>query len=127
MCKLAVLNANPRDLRELSIAFERVNSKGDDPEQFSEADELFHLAIAHCTGNPLMVSLYEQINEVRRRVHWDAMKNKILTSDRMSFYNGQHAELNDALRSREVDKAVHTITQHLQAAKFDLLGAQAER
>ena len=127
MIELAVVSASARDLEELNAAHDRVAAAGDDPEQFSEADAHFHLTVARCTGNPLMESVYEQINHVRSRVHWNAMKDKILTADRMAAYNAQHAALNHALRSRDVNGAVGVITEHLQSAKRDLLGAQLER
>ena len=51
------------------------------------------------------------------------MKDKILTADRIAEYNRQHRALYDALRSRQIDGAVRIITEHLEKARSDLLGA----
>ena len=96
---------------------------GDDRERFSRADEQFHLMLAECTRNPLMVWLYRQINDVRSHALWDGMKDKILTATRIAEYNRQHRELYEALCNRDVDAATRIIAAHLDKARRDLLGA----
>ena len=122
MARLAVLNSTVRDLNRLADALTSVEDSGS-PETFSRADEDFHLALAEATQNPLMLGLYRQINEVRGHTQWNARKDKILTSARMDAYNVQHRRLFTAIRSRDVDTAVSTITEHLQQARRDLLGS----
>ena len=109
MVRLAVVNATQRDLERLGEALGRVESCGDDREQFSRADERFHLMLAECTRNPLMVWLYRQINDVRSHALWDGMKDKILTATRIAEYNRQHRELYQALCDRDVDATARTI------------------
>ncbi len=123
MVRLAVVNATQRDLERLGEALGRVESCGDDRERFSRADEQFHLMLAECTRNPLMVWLYRQINDVRSHALWDGMKDKILTATRIAEYNRQHRELYEALCNREVDATARMIAAHLDKARRDLLGA----
>ena len=123
MVRLAVVNATQRDLERLGEALERVESCGDDREGFSRADEQFHLMLAECTRNPLMVWLYRQINDVRSHALWDGMKDKILTATRIAEYNRQHRELYEALCNRDVDATARMIAAHLDKARRDLLGA----
>lgn len=123
MVRLAVVNATQRDLERLGEALGRVESCGDDRERFSRADERFHLMLAECTRNPLMVWLYRQINEVRSHALWDGMKDKILTATRIAEYNRQHRELYQTLHNRDVDAAARIIVAHLDKARRDLLGA----
>ncbi len=125
MARLVVVNATARDLERLGEALRRVESCGDDRELFSRADEQFHLMLAECTRNPLMVWLYRQINDVRSHAQWDGMKDKILTEARISEYNQQHRELYTALCNRDVDAAVEIISAHLEKARGDLLGVDA--
>ena len=125
MARLVVVNATARDLERMGDALKRVEACGDDREYFSRTDEQFHLALAECTRNPLMVWLYKQINDVRSHAQWDGMKDKILTRRRITDYNRQHRELYAALCSRDVDAAVRIITEHLEKARRDLLGADA--
>ena len=112
-------------LERLGEALRRVESCGDDRELFSRADEQFHLMLAECTRNPLMVWLYRQINDVRSHAQWDGMKDKILTASRIAGYNRQHRELYSALCNRDVDAAVEIIGAHLEKARGDLLGVDA--
>ncbi len=123
MARLAVVNATQRDLERMGEALRRVESCGNDREHFSRADEQFHLMLAECTRNPLMVWLYRQINDVRSHALWDGMKDKILTEARIGEYNRQHRELYEALCNRDVDAAAQIIAAHLDKARCDLLGA----
>lgn len=126
MARLVVVNATQRDLERMGEALERVESCGGDRELFSRADEQFHLMLAECTRNPLMVWLYRQINDVRSHALWDGMKDKILTKVRIAEYNSQHRELYESLCSRDADAATQMIAAHLEKARRDLLGVDSQ-
>ena len=123
---LAAVNAAARELERMAEALDRVEAAGNDREAFSRADEQFHLLLAECTRNPLLVWLYQQINDVRSHSQWHSMKDKILTAKRIRDYNRQHRQLYEALRSRDVEAAVAVIEQHLEKARRDLVGASQE-
>jgi DNA-binding FadR family transcriptional regulator len=125
MTRLAVLNATARDLDRLAEIVERIDGADCDTEAFTRLDEQFHLLIAECTRNPLMVWLYRRINDIRTHAQWNAMKDKVLTPERMSEYNRQHRALFEAIRSRDIEAAVAIITNHLHYARRQLLGAGA--
>lgn len=124
IARLAVVHATARDLDRIGEALQRVETSSDDSEAFSRADEQFHLLLAECTHNPLMVWLYQQINDVRSHAQWNSMKDKILTGNRIGEYNREHRQLYEALRSRDVEGAVRTINQHLEKARRHLMGAE---
>jgi DNA-binding FadR family transcriptional regulator len=126
MTRLAVLNATARDVDRLTELIDRLSSSCTDIEGFTRWDESFHLGIAECTRNPLLVALYRQINEVRAHKQWNAMKDKVLTAERIADYNHQHRSLYEAIRSRDVEAAVAIITNHLHQARRQLLGAGSE-
>lgn len=123
MTRLAVLNASGRDLRALCEALERVEAR-DDPEGFSAADEAFHQALADCSGNPLIAWLYRQVNEVRGHAQWGAMKEMILSPERIARYNEQHRRLYEAIVSRDAAAAIRVMKIHLRTAHEDLIGVQ---
>jgi DNA-binding FadR family transcriptional regulator len=125
LARLAVANASARDLDRMAEALRKVESCGRDRELFSRSDEQFHLAFSECTRNPLMVWLYRHINDVRGHKQWAAMKDKILSGDRINHYNQEHRALYEAVRSRDLEGAVRIITQHLETARRDLLGVKA--
>lgn len=123
MVRLAVLNASARDLDRLGESIEEMEKRSVDAESFTVLDEQFHQRIAECARNPLLVSLYRQINEIRTHAQWNAMKDKVLTTERIAEYNRQHRTLFEAILSRDVESAVAIVTNHLHYARRQLLGA----
>jgi DNA-binding FadR family transcriptional regulator len=124
--RLAVANATARDLDHLGEALVRLEGSGADTEHFTRWDVEFHQRLAECAHNPLLAWIYGRINEVRRHAQWRAMKDKILTAERIADYNRQHRALYESLRSRDVEKAVGSITEHLEKARCDLLGVDRD-
>ena len=121
MVRLAVINASYRDLEELRIALQQCEECGGDPEVFARADTAFHMALAHCSKNKLLIWIYERISEVRDYSLWRSMKAKLLTPERIDFYNRQHRELYEAIESRDANEGVSIIRRHLYGVQDDLL------
>lgn len=122
MARLAVMNASVVDLERMEEALQRTEATIDGPDQFSAADERFHLALAESAGNPLLLWIYRCINDIRHQTQWRARKDKVLTARRIADYNHQHRALFTAIRDRDAQRAVNTITAHLEKARRDLLG-----
>lgn len=122
MARLAVRHANAQDLKRMAEALKRVEGSRGDPEIFSRGDEAFHLCLAECTRNPLMLWLYRHINEVRRHAQWNVRKDKILTPEAIDGYNRQHRDLYDAIVARDPEAAAQILIEHLTQARTDLLG-----
>jgi DNA-binding FadR family transcriptional regulator len=108
MVRLAVLNATARDIERLALAIDRMDHA------------------SNATRNPLMVWVYRQINVVRGHGQWTAMRDKVLTTERIAEYNTQHRALYDAVRSRDTEAAVAIVTNHLHYARRQLVGANSE-
>jgi DNA-binding FadR family transcriptional regulator len=121
MVRLAIANASSRDLEQMRDALKQCETCDGDPEKFARADTAFHMALAHCSRNKLMYWLYERISEVRRHSQWRSMKSKLLTPERMDYYNGQHRVLYEAIASRDTSRAVQLIKDHLYGVQDDLL------
>jgi DNA-binding FadR family transcriptional regulator len=126
MVRLAVLNATARDIERLAGAIGRMEASSGDSESFTLWDEEFHQLIAEATRNPLMVWVYRQINAVRTHRQWNAMKDKVLTPERIAEYNRQHAALYEAIRTRDIEAAVAIVTNHLHYARRQLMGVNSE-
>lgn len=124
LVKLVVLNANNRDLNRLEEVLQQANDTEQDPEAFSKADEAFHLMLATCTQNPLLIWIYQRINDIRSHNQWSARKNHILTPQKIRDYNGQHRHLLEAIQHRDLAKALEIITSHLQQARKDITGIE---
>jgi len=120
--RLAVAHASGRDIERLERALRRLERSGEDVERFAEADSEFHLTLVECTGNPLMIWLYRQIDDLRRHKQWSAMKDQILQPSRIARYNAQHRAMYEAIRARDMEGAVEQVSLHLEGARHDLLG-----
>ncbi len=121
MVRLAITNASHRDLEELQNALRECEECGGDAEKFALADTAFHMALAQCSKNKLMYWVYERISEVRRYSQWRIMKAKLLTPERIDYYNDQHRALYEAIASRDASEAIGVIKEHLLGVQDDLL------
>jgi len=123
--RLAVLHATRRNLDDMEAVLARAEACANDKDSFSRWDGEFHLMIAQASGNPLLLSVYRQINQVRLHAQWDAMKEKILTPEVIRDYNRQHRGIYDALNTRDAIAAQSLIAEHLEKARDDLLRANS--
>ena len=121
--RLAVANATAMDIERMRKALVKVEGASGDAEAFSRADAEFHLAMAECTRNRLMVWLYQLVNETRGHDQWAAMKESILIPERIAQYNAHHRHLHNMIAKRNLDAALDTIYDHLDKARSDLVGA----
>jgi DNA-binding FadR family transcriptional regulator len=124
MAALAVIHGTGRNLERLKDALDKVE-RARDSESFTRADAHFHLMLAECSQNPLMVWLYERINDVRSHAQWSLMKDKVLTAKAIAAYNAQHRALVAAIVRRDREAARAVIGEHLEKARRDLVGAGA--
>ena len=119
--KLVVSKANNRELRKLEQALDNVVNCQQDPDSFSSADEAFHLMLANCSQNPLLIWIYQRINDIRNHTQWSHRKHNILTPEKIAQYNRQHSDLLNAIIRRDIENASNLMIQHLNQAKQDLL------
>lgn len=124
MTRLAVIHATRRDLETMKTILLRMTSSETDRDEFSRWDADFHLQIAKATGNPLMVHLYETINEIRSHSQWKAMKNLILSPGQIRKYNEHHERIVDSIGNRDTAGALEALNEHMDLARRDLIGAE---
>lgn len=53
------------------------------------------------------------------------MRNKIVNAENMRAYNQQHAAILRAIQARDAALAAETMTQHIEKARNDLIGAHS--
>ena len=114
-----------RSLDDMEVVLARAEESSGDKDSFSRCDGEFHLLIARASANPLLLSVYRQINQVRLHAQWNAMKENILTPDVITDYNRQHRGIYNALHERDAQAAQALITEHLEKARDDLLRANS--
>ena len=121
MVRLAARNMTARDIAGLEEALVHMEGAERDEEIFSHWDKIFHLCIAEGTRNPLMITMYAQINHVRTHDRWESIKGAILTPPRIRQYNNHHRDVFDTIRRRDPESAVACMNTHLHLAQQDLL------
>ncbi|MEM8951497.1 MAG: FadR/GntR family transcriptional regulator [Pseudomonadota bacterium] len=120
LARMAVVHASAKDLDRLDKTLIELEASAGDRLAFSDADEAFHMALAEATGNPLMVWIYGQINDVRCHEQWSAMKRKVLSRKAIEIYNRQHRAIIEAIRKRDAKTAMVVVKEHLDQARKDL-------
>ncbi|MEL6794751.1 MAG: FadR/GntR family transcriptional regulator [Pseudomonadota bacterium] len=123
ICRLCVLHARREDFEILESLCIQMENSVDDPLAFSEADTVFHKALAQATRNNLLIWLIGQINTVRSLDEWNRMRHLTLNPQIIRQYNGLHREILNALRSREPERAATKMKEHLEIARLSLTRA----
>lgn len=122
LARMAVVHASAKDLDRLEKTLDVLETCDNDQAAFADADEAFHMALAEATGNPLMVWIYGQINDVRCHEQWTEMKRKVLSEKAITIYNRQHRTMAEAIRKRDAKAAMTVVKEHLDQARRDLTG-----
>ncbi|MEM7428263.1 MAG: FadR/GntR family transcriptional regulator [Pseudomonadota bacterium] len=125
MTRQAALHATRRDLDNIEAILVRLEDTRIDEAVFTHWDGEFHQQLARCSRNPLIVKLYQNINEVRSHAQWRAMRRTILTPEQIDLYNQQHRAIYKALCERDLKAASGGIEAHLETARQDLIGAES--
>lgn len=126
MVKLAALNASNRDLEQLQTTLENLESCHGDRDQFSLADEQFHLALAAASHNRMIYWFYKKLSDVRSHAQWGGMKKLIVNAENIKEYNIQHRALYTALVNRDINMVEKIMIEHLEKARQDLLKVRSD-
>jgi GntR family uxuAB operon transcriptional repressor len=123
MVRLAVLHATEFDLTKAEAHLHEMEACGGDATVFADADERFHLALAHCAHNVLITWMMAKMQEVRSHAQWARMRTITLEPGIIAAYNRQHRAIIDAIRARNADAASRLMREHLETARQSLMGA----
>lgn len=105
------------DLKQVITAIKR-----DDLTNYSQADYNFHLNIAHCTHNPIIIQTIQCINSALTQPLWQAMKRGIAADDSIkSIRIIEHEQIFQALMARNAEQVREQVCLHLQHSKDRLL------
>lgn len=121
---LVVVNASARDFAELDSCL-RAGETADTVEEWERSDAAFHRAIVLATHNRLLLRMYGAIEVARHGPLWGNLKQSNDSPDRRVVYREDHRRIVDALRAREVDRALEATRTHLERVRVNLLGPAA--
>ena len=126
MARLAVVHSTARDIERMESVLKQLVESENDRDKFTQLDSEFHLMLAKASGNPLIVRLYDQINEVRTHSQWKTAREIVLTPAKMREYNKHHKRIVNALRLRDAATAIDALNDHMALAHADLMGTPDE-
>ena len=91
-------------------------------EDYEACDDLFHRAIAEATGNELLLSLFDRLNQVRRAIAWDTVVRNSQTPPTRHPSFAEHSRILSAIEARSPDSAYNAMRDHLSSVSNRLFG-----
>ncbi len=126
MIRLAVVHATGRDIEKMEMLLAQLETSESDRNTFTRLDSEFHLQLAKASGNPLIVKLYTQINEVRTHPQWERARELVLNPDKIRQYNQFHGGILEGLKNRDTKAAIDALNGHMELAHQDLVGTVSD-
>jgi DNA-binding FadR family transcriptional regulator len=122
IASLAAAHATGSQLAEIMAAHRRC-AAARNMDAYEVFDEAFHRAIAQACGNLLVITLFEQVNRMRKEVVWGAMRRAILKPERRAHFSAEHGRIADAIASRDTEGAWQASMEHMAtiSAAYDAL------
>ena len=118
----AAVHATGSDLEELSRCI-RLQREAATWRQYENADNRFHRIIAEATGNSVLVSLFDQLNAVRRAVVWGRLRKNPDHPPTSHHSFSQHEAIAKAISERDPQAAYQGMYDHLLTVRQGLLGS----
>ncbi|MFK7997034.1 MAG: FadR/GntR family transcriptional regulator [Granulosicoccus sp.] len=85
-------------------------------------DDQFHRCIAEATGNVLLLSLYDHLNQVHRTVAWRQVIRKVSAPPRDHSSFTEHDQILEAINARDPVAAQNCMRNHLNSVSTRLFG-----
>lgn len=91
-------------------------------DEYEAHDDALHRAVAEATNNVLLLTLFDQMNQVRRAVAWNVVvrKSHRPPAEHSSFR--EHDQIVDAIRARDPAAAHAAMRNHLGSVSTRLFG-----
>jgi DNA-binding FadR family transcriptional regulator len=117
----AAANASADAIRRLTDAHDSAVS-APSWDAYEASDDDFHLAVAEATGNVLLQSLFEHLNQVRRAVAWRQVIRKTETPPKEHSSFNEHIRILAAIETRDPVEAHDAMRVHLKSVAHRLFG-----
>lgn len=90
--------------------------------EYEAQDDIFHRTVAEASDNLLLLSLFDQLNEVRRAVTWGSVTRQSVRPppDHSSF--AEHDTIAEAIANRDPVAAYEAMRRHLRSVSQRLFG-----
>lgn len=117
----AAMNASAEAVARVVSARDRaLNAESWD--EYEAEDDIFHRAIAEATGNVLLLSLFDHLNEVRRAVAWNSVVRVSQRPPRNHSSFAEHDAITAAIEAHDNAAAHAAMRNHLGSVAARLFG-----
>lgn len=121
LAREAAINASEDAVIRIKMARDRA---ADAPswDDYEAQDDVFHRAVAEATGNVLLLSLFDQLNQVRRAVAWNTVVRVTPrpSPEHSSFM--EHDRITAAIEARDPRESHAAMRDHLGSVSARLFG-----
>ncbi|MEH6404797.1 MAG: FadR/GntR family transcriptional regulator [Sneathiella sp.] len=119
---MAALRITDEELSGLEDAFKMMEDQNTKNLGMEDGDRLFHLRIAEATNNSVMVSVIDQLWEMRQmQPMWNKLQEHVDQAAVEQPSLSDHRKIIEALTTRDPEKARQAMRDHLERVKRDLL------
>lgn len=110
----AAVNASGDVIARLHATMDRMRAASN-WKQYENQDDMFHREVAEASDNLLLLSIFDQLNMVRRAVAWGAVKRQSVSppEDHASFK--EHEDIILAITNRDTAAAYEAMRRHLRS------------
>ncbi|SFN49249.1 transcriptional regulator, GntR family [Roseovarius lutimaris] len=113
LAALCAERATPQDVARMRRLMEHTLNARD-----AEAAELWdgslHRLIARVAGNPILLTAFALVDEVRSNQQWQDERDRARSPDLQAHYGRQHTAIVDAIAARDAKAARRAMRQHLR-------------
>lgn len=121
LAREAAINASDEAVKRLEQARQRAEAAMS-WDVYEDQDDAFHRLVAEATDNVLLLSLFDQLNQVRRAVAWNNVvrSTEKPPADHSSFK--EHQAITEAIAARDPANAHAAMRAHLGSVSARLFG-----
>ena len=117
----AAINASGEALSHMNLAMERARSAAD-WEHYEQQDDQFHRAVAEASDNLLLLTIFDQLNMVRRAVAWGSVRRRTVKPPANHTSFKEHEVIAAAISDRDPVAAYEGMRAHLKSVAGRLFG-----
>ena len=112
----AALRRTDRDIVELSRILKEMENTIHEPVKYIQLDTSFHLKIASCANNRIMLSTLQMIRDQLR----GEFERSINSPEKATAYCKDHRAIVEALKNRDKSRAVRIMVKHLKKLELEI-------
>jgi DNA-binding FadR family transcriptional regulator len=120
---LAAMNADALQLQQMNAALKVMREAPTHSAAGTAADERFHMAIAEASGNAAVAQVIAQLWKMRTGTLYMQMESHFIGADIWAQACAEHAELMDAIASRDPEAARQAMRKHMKNAELRFAAA----